>query len=218
MSECGREISQIDGWWWPDADKRARGVILRDVLTDVPRVLKHVRGRTCVVQAGGNVGVYALALADHFRRVITAEPDPTNVHCLWKNIAARDVFKRVDARQIAFGADPGECAIFQVEPDNCGAHRIELKPEGNGVHVLPIDYLGLLTVDCIWLDVEGFELPALKGAAETIEEWSPVVVIEDKGLGAAYGEPPGAAAAWLIERGYSQVDAFGNDKVFKRTS
>jgi FkbM family methyltransferase len=208
-------VSQIDGWWWPDADRRARPVVLRDVLTDVPRVLSHVEGRTCIVQAGGNVGVYALALADYFRRVITVEPDEQNVHCLWKNLAARDVFKRVDARNAAFGEDVGHCVIDAFEPDNCGAHRIA--EADDGVVVLPIDALGLLACDCIWLDVEGFELPALKGAAETIAKWSPVIVIEDKGLGAHFGEPLGAAAAWLLDLGYSQVDAFGNDKIFKRT-
>lgn len=208
-------IAQIDGWWWPEADKRARGVIMRDVQTDVPRFMSHVRGRTCIVQAGGNVGVYPLALADYFRRVVTAEPDPENVACLWRNIEARDVFKRVDARQLAFGAQHDGCRVIAHEPDNVGAHRVE--PVGPIV-MMPIDDLGLLACDAIWLDVEGYELPALKGAAKTIEKWSPVVCIEDKGLNALYGEPPGAAQDWLRARGYVEIDAFGNDKVFKRTS
>jgi FkbM family methyltransferase len=207
-------ITQLDGWWWPEADRRARPVILRDVATDVPRLLRHIEGRTCIVQAGGNVGVYPIALADYFRRVITAEPDPENVACLWRNIAARDVFKRVDARQAAFGEDVSACRVVVVEEDNVGAHRIEI---GGDVVVLPIDLIGLLACDAIWLDVEGFELQALKGAAETIEKWSPVVCIEDKGLCRAYGQREGAAADWLLAQGYSQVDSFGNDRVFKRT-
>jgi hypothetical protein len=107
-------IAQIDGWWWPEADRRARGVILRDVVTDVPRVLGHIEGRACIVQAGGNVGVYPLALADHFRRVITFEPDAENAACLWRNLAARDVFKRVDARQAALGEDISSCRMAPV--------------------------------------------------------------------------------------------------------
>lgn len=208
-------VNQIDGWWWPESDRRGRPVILGDVQADVAALLKHIEGRTCIVQAGGNVGVYPLALADHFRRVITAEPDEANVHCLWKNLAARDVFKRVDARQAAFGETPGACKVVVVEPDNVGAHRVE--PAEDGPVMLPIDLIGLIHCDAIWLDVEGYELQALKGAAETIEAFSPVVCIEDKGLEAAYGTPRGAAIAWLTAQGYRLVDRFGRDKVFKRT-
>lgn len=206
-------ITQIDGWWWPEADRRARPVIVGDAGEAVASILKHIEGRTCIVQAGGNVGVYPLALADHFRRVITAEPDPINAQCLWKNLAARDTFKRVDARQAAFGPEIGDCAMVEVEPDNCGAHRVEA---GGKIVVLPIDALGLLACDAIWLDVEGSELAALKGAEETIAKFRPTIAVEDKGLGAAYGIAAGELQAWIEARGYGLVAEIGNDKVFKR--
>lgn len=206
-------ITQIDGWWWPEADRRARPVIVGDAAEAVASILKHIEGRTCIVQAGGNVGVYPLALADHFRRVITAEPDPVNVQCLWKNLAARDVFKRVDARQAAFGSETGQCDIIEVEPDNCGAHRIG---SGGKIVVMPIDALGLLACDAIWLDVEGSEYDALMGAQETIARFAPTIAFEEKGLGKAYGVPDGAVGEWLRVRGYAEVARIGNDKVFRK--
>lgn len=54
---------QHDGMWWPDADKRARQIITGDCERDVGFILPYIEGRECIVQAGGNVGVYALALA-----------------------------------------------------------------------------------------------------------------------------------------------------------
>lgn len=208
-------IEQVGGLWWPASDRVARAAILRDVEPAMRRMLPHIAGRDCIVQAGGNVGVYPLALADHFRRVVTAEPDPVNAGCLAHNLAARDTFKRVEAHAVAFGAEAGDCQMVEVEPGNCGAHRVE-PTAGLGIPVRRIDDMGLAACDAIWLDVEGFELAALKGARETIDRWSPAIAIEDKGLGAAYGETHGDAPTWLRSLGYSQVDEIGRDKVFRK--
>jgi FkbM family methyltransferase len=207
-------IQQLDGWYWPTTDIHAREVILRDCLPSIETLLKHVPGRDQIVQAGANVGVYPIALTDRFNNVITAEPDPHNFSCLVKNLAARDSLRRVKALDAAFGAETGVCAPLQVEPHNCGAQRVKF---GVGeVTVLTIDDLALEALDCIWLDVEGAELPALKGAARSIERFWPVITVEDKGLHRAFEIPDGALQAWLAERGYEQVDKIGQDKVFKR--
>ena len=71
-------IACIDGWWWPESDVRARPVITGDCDAAIAELLPHIGGRSCIVQAGGNVGVYPIALAKHFDRVVTVEPDPEN--------------------------------------------------------------------------------------------------------------------------------------------
>jgi FkbM family methyltransferase len=207
-------IAQIDGLWWPVADTDARGVLLNDVKTAVPALLKHVRARDCIVQAGGNVGVYPLALAPIFQRVLTFEPDPTNFQCLAKNIAARDSLGRVVALPAALGEARGAAGMHVVKASNCGAHRID--PGGSDVEVLALDELVLPRCDAIYLDVEGYELLALMGARYTIERFSPVLCVEDKGLHRAFGIEDGALQAWLSGLGYEQVDKIGNDKVWKR--
>jgi FkbM family methyltransferase len=50
---------------------------------------------------------------------------------------------------------------------------------GQRTAMLTIDNLGLSNASIIQLDVEGFELSALRGAAQTIERNSPVIMIED---------------------------------------
>lgn len=207
-------LVQRFGLWWPASDVDAQPVITADCAPSIRALLRHVKGRDLIVQAGANVGTYPLALADHFKSVITAEPDPTNFICLVKNLAARDSLKRVVAYDAAFGEEPGVCAPVEVEPRNCGAHRVEF---GDGaVPVITIDSLGLEACDCIWLDCEGSELPALKGAAATIERFSPIIAAEDKGLHRAFGIPDGALQAWLAERGYEQIARIGRDKIFER--
>lgn len=203
------------GWWWPAMDEAARPVILRDCAPSIAQLLTHVSpDRKVIVQAGANVGVYPVALTDHFSAVHTFEPDPVNWACLVKNLAARDSLKRVIARNMALGEEVGVCAPLEVHPRNCGAHRVEYGT--GGVHVTTVDGLGLERCDVIWLDIEGPELLALRGAARTIERFSPVIACEDKGLHRAFGIEDGALQAWLSDRGYEQVDKIGQDKVFKR--
>lgn len=207
-------IVQHDGWWWPQSDSKARPVILRDRDVSIDRMLMHTRGRDLIVQAGGNIGVYPIALADHFQRVVTAEPDPVNAECLKRNIEARDSLKRVETHEAAFGQHETACGVVEVERFNCGAHRVSV---GNGpLKMVTIDSLSLPACDAIWLDIEGAELLALRGAVETIAKFSPVIACEEKGLGAPYGVRDGDIARFLGFYGYEQIDQIGRDKVFKR--
>lgn len=210
------EIIQIDGLWWPMADVSAREVILRDCPRDVAALLAHVPGRDLIVQAGGNVGVYPLALAEHFLGVLTWEADQVNFSCLRRNLALGDEGLSIGAFAAAVGEVDGACDTVVVERGNCGAHRVEFRPNGK-TKVRPIDSVRPTACDAIWLDIEGAELLALKGAAKTIERFSPAIAVEDKGLHRAFGIEDGALQAWLAERGYAQVDKIGRDKIFKRT-
>jgi FkbM family methyltransferase len=207
-------LAKHDGFWWPGDDLKARDVITRDCEPAVAAFLKHFSGRDLIVQAGANVGVYPLALARHFNAVYTAEPDPANYECLKRNLAEHDPGERIVALWAAFGETEGGCTPLVVEAANCGAHRVNFAK--GTIPVWTIDGLELTACDAIWLDIEGAELHALKGAAGTIQQFSPVIAVEDKGLHRAYDIPDGAIREWLTAHGYAEVDRIGNDKVFRR--
>lgn len=207
-------ITQRDGWYWPTDDTKARPSILRAMEPSIKAFMAHVTGRDLIVQAGGNVGVYPLALSDHFRKVVTAEPDKVNFDCLCLNLQARDSLKRVTALNAGVGEANGVCDMVEVEEHNCGAHRVDF-----AVGVIPvwaIDNLPLDACDAIWLDIEGAELSALKGAAKTIARFSPTIGVEDKGLSEAYGVPLGGAGFWLAGLGYQEVAVIGRDKIYRK--
>lgn len=204
------------GWWWPASDENARPVILRDCAPASAALLPHLNAdRRVIVQAGGNVGVYPVALTDHFSMVVTCEPDPVNYQCLVKNLEARDSLHRVVAYHAALGEEPGMCASREVHARNCGAHRVEFHT--GTTPVTTIDTFNLGQCDAIWLDVEGSELFALRGAIQTIKRHSPVIACEDKGLDRQFfGVEPGALQKFLGDLGYEEVDRMGNDKIFRR--
>jgi len=213
---CARHplLANINGLWWPADDRDARPIITHDCDPAIKAILPHIRGRDCIVQAGANVGTYPLALADHFASVITCEPDPTNYMCLGRNLTARDSLNRVSATYGALGEEAGVCTPLVVRPGNCGAHRVDF--DAGVTPVITIDSLDLAACDAIWWDVEGAELPALKGARQTIERFSPTIAVEDKGLHRAFRIEDGALQVWLEALGYTQTGRIGQDKVFRR--
>lgn len=144
------------------------------------------------------MGVYPIALAAHFDRVLTFEPDAENLACLQKNVTAPNVA----VFHAALSSKSGTCGVEAVEPDNCGAHKIV--PNG-GIPTLALDELELDACDLIWLDIEGHEKEAIEGAKMTIERFAPIIILEEKGLGPKAVLP-----------GYSVAGRIGNDTIYRR--
>jgi FkbM family methyltransferase len=209
-------IEQRGEWWWPEDDTEAEAVILRECEHAVPWLLGHVTGRECIVQAGGNVGVYAVALRKHFKIVQTAEPDPTNLQCLVRNLLQNSNDGVVKVYPGGLWSENLLGSIHVHQPGNCGAHQVRPEPRGeNTTSLATIDSLGLTACDAIWLDIEGSELPALKGAERTIALWHPVIVCEEKGIGQAFGYHDAEIEDWLSQRGYSFVERHYSDRLYR---
>lgn len=208
-------IIQIDGIWWPQSDRVARGFILSELGPAIDWLLAHCPDRNCIVQAGGNVGTYPLRLAEHFKKVVTFEPDPDNWKAMTENFKGVPAAKRIEAHNAALGDVEGLCAVLEVEHGNCGAHRINPSDKGT-IPVVTVDGLKLKACDVIFLDIEGFELPALAGAVETIKQFSPVIALEMKRLSDVYGYSDQDTHDFLLELGYDQVAALRNDRLYVR--
>lgn len=181
------QIETRDGLLWPASDRECYRAVIANV-SDVDASIAYAKGRQVAVQAGGNCGVWPRYMAAHFATVYTFEPDPVNFHCLTANVP-----ENVVARMAALGDEPGHVGLI-CDPKNVGAHYIE----GHGpIEVVTIDSLSLAACDLIALDIEGYELKALQGAADTIRRFRPVIQIEDKGLSEKYGTFRGDAERWL---------------------
>ncbi len=207
---------QRDGWWFPDGDETFWRFHPREAARDLPFFLKNVPGRGTVVQAGANVGTYPLYLADHFQRVITFEPDPQSWDCLQANLKPRDCLGRVQAHNMALGEMGGLGQMVSGEnPGNWGARRWEPDDDG-AIFQASIDDYWPDDVAAIWLDIEGLELDALRGARRTIEKWSPWIIAEENGNGSKYGVDEHGIADFLETFGYSVECGIGNDRYYRR--
>ncbi len=197
------------GWAVPDADQCCIQAILAEVC-DLGASLNLCREFRTAIQAGGNVGIYPVAMAQKFNRVYTVEPDAANYKALIINTINQP---KVIIQQAAFGKKHGKAAIDQIIPDNIGAHQIK---EGNEFDVLPIDSLGVIDCDLLQLDVEGSEHEALLGAVSTIEASWPVITLELKGHGQRYGYTDNDTINLLADMGYKIADRVNRDVIFTK--
>lgn len=185
----GIDIKREDGLIWPVRDRETTRAVMASI-DDMNLAITYCKKHDIVVQAGGNCGAWPKYLAQTFRFVYTFEPDYENFYCLTRNCQEPNIFKY----QAALG-DYSDFVNLQKTCHNVGAHYIE----GKGpIPVMPIDSLHLPTCDCIFLDIEGYELKAILGAAKTIKKFRPVIHAEDKGLSEKYGSNKGDIEKFLI--------------------
>jgi FkbM family methyltransferase len=198
-----------DAFLWPSNDRLGAPGILMDA-EYIDQFMRQLDRRRTVVQAGGNVGIYPAHLAEYFDEVHTFEPDAQNFACLSHNL--NGLKGKIAAYHAALGADDGTCRTEAHQAENVGA--IIVKPNGD-VPMRTVDDLGLETCDLIWLDVEGMEEEALRGAEATVMRSRPAVIIEENEMPLLHGLSLGGARAWLEERGYRRTLKLGNDAMFQ---
>jgi FkbM family methyltransferase len=150
-----------------------------------------VPDRRVVVQAGGCVGIWPLALAQTFDRVYTAEPAPENFALLAENIADTP---SITAWPVALGAETRGVGLARPKPMP-GLWRVA----GDGP--IPMVRLDAILpdgpVDAIVLDVEGSELAAWQGAEALLARWQPLLWFEAR-------EHTAALEAFLAAHGYGR--------------
>ena len=172
-------MKQVGGFWWPDEESVCTTLLL-DEVEDLDVAISYCRNTRTVIQAGGNVGVYPVYLSDTFDKVRTFEPSQGNFDLLLLNTGA---IRNIRVVGCALGEKIKRAGIYGYK-SNCGGSYLG---DGTDVSVVSIDSLGLKDVDLIQLDVEGYERHALNGAANTIEECQPVIMVENRGHDKRYG-------------------------------
>lgn len=138
---------------------------------------------------GAHRGILTKRLCDKFEIVHAFEPT--------------DLAKLIDPRAIvhnvAVGRYPGYCSMQEGQENNGQTHVVE----GQTVAVVNIDSLGL-NPDFIKIDVEGYEFDVLRGARDTLEQYRPVLMVEENHLCKRYGHKESDASDFLLSIGYKR--------------
>jgi len=165
-------------WVTPVGDTKTVSAIELEWKNKAKTIIDLCKNKDVVVQAGGNLGIFPTYLSKSFEKVITFEPIHKNYICLLENISG---IHNISVYNYGLGDKYANTKIFKEVPQNCGAIRLEYDEDGN-IPIIPLDELTFDAVDLIWLDVEGFEVKALKGAKKTIKKYEPILVAENNGL------------------------------------
>jgi FkbM family methyltransferase len=134
---------------------------------------------------GANVGYYALQFAYWIRpsgRVVAFEPNPGPRAVLERQIAVNDLSGRVEVVAAAIADASGETALYLPASDRQGLDGLSRlgNPDrslASAFRAITVPMISLdefcdarpeLLPDCILIDIEGFEIAALRGARRLI--------------------------------------------------
>ena len=186
---------------------------------------KYINLDSIVLEAGCHIGTHTLKLASLCKHLHAFEPLPSSNKLLNYNLKTNNITNvslyceglsdLIGKTQYAWVLEfnPG-CAGLMNNPMPMNCSKPIDKPIN--VKLTTIDTLNLQKLDFIKLDIEGYELNALKGAEETIKKHKPVLCIEifDQWLerfDTTSTEVQGYIANVL---GYTQVAKYSSDYIY----
>lgn len=210
-----RVPKSASGWDWDGfvGDPHALKFAKRE-LVNLHAAIKRVKTRRVAVQAGGNQGLWPKYLAQWFASVITFEPDAENFARMQQNAPETNITRY----RAALGEAPASVGLGRDRRDGSrGAfHSGIVHVHGDGdVPMMRLDDLQLPVCDLIYLDIEGYELFALRGAVETIARCRPVIAVEVNQNLRFFGLTPDDMSAFFFEQGYQYVTTLAkNDRVY----
>jgi FkbM family methyltransferase len=204
------------GWTFPDIDSH-----FRDSVGEFPETtyqqgaldaaFKYVKNFNVAIDAGANIGLQSVRLAQRFNQVHSFEPTTVNYDCLINNAKH---FSNIQVYKTGLG-EREESAIIKlpIESKNCGAFSIvdfnnnEDSVFTENIEIVPLDKFQLFP-DFIKIDTQGFELFILKGAENTLKN-KPVLLLECEKK-----QEKQLISNYLIPLGYSIIETVRKDSIW----
>ena len=161
------------------------GLIARRILSSTRNPEKHLepymnpRRNGCFVDVGANVGLWTLYMLKKKIQVYAFEPSPRPYKILKEHEKRYSDLLRVypvalgeteNVAQLLLHHQPGHDSLLNTEHDFTG-FSLE-------VNVKTLDSFNLQNIGLIKIDTEGYEVPVLLGAKETILKNKPRLIIE----------------------------------------
>lgn len=182
----------------------------------LPRIGALIKPDMVVYDVGAFIGDHTAFYASKAARVFAFECNPEAFRCLKSNVTEK--LHNATACLVAIGDDVSG-GVLQSET-NAGASF--LWSEATNIHSVPgnvstsLDFLritwAMLYPHLIKLDIEGWEVRALRGARETITCCHPIIVCEvNAGALQRAGTSPGELYVLLSNYGYTMRDLFTDE-------
>jgi FkbM family methyltransferase len=211
MFEKCKTVSLLDqNWFWPAKDRKALKYFSDRTNSNAPQeIAKFCKQHRAVIQAGGHCGLYPFQYSKIFENVYTFEPEELNHFCLTTNLQG---IENVRIERCALGAEESSISL-NINEKNCGNHSVDLSTDGT-IPLKKIDKFKIENVDLIHLDLEGFELFALKGAQKTIKKYKPVIVLETNNFCENFNYTIDELEEWLDSINYTRLVKWPDDRVY----
>jgi len=171
-------IDGLTDWVWPKDDTGLWDGPKDDWNKVRPFILDQCDNFHTAVQAGGGCGMYPRLLSQMFQRVYTFEPDAYNFYCLANNCKEANIFKF----NAVLSDKHRTITLNNPDPTNRGTGAINMADHAllhsGPIPGLMIDDFSFEKLDLIYLDIEGSEKYAIKGAKNSINRHLPMIACE----------------------------------------
>ena len=160
-------------------------------LSQIFVIVDRLQSGSIIIDGGANAGFFTIPVANRVRgrdiRILSFEPQRRIFSGLAGSLAINNL-DHVMAFNAALGAEPGWRRVAEVDysqPQDFGLVQVNgetqdqrdwLDPQQ--CEITTVDSLSLPRLDFLKLDVEGFEIAALWGGRDTIQQHRPWIWIE----------------------------------------
>lgn len=163
-------------WDWVKSNYIKKGLVWEP---HIERLFQqYVREGDTVIDIGGHIGTHTMALSRYVGftgKVHVFEPQAKLFTELLVN-ASLNGCENVYPHRVALGSSEGIAYIDHPCATNEGMAQISSK--GEKVKVKTLDSFDISNVSLIKIDIEGYEIEALKGAMITLQRNQPVMIVE----------------------------------------
>jgi len=162
--------------------------------------LSYVNKYRVCLDIGSNIGQWTRPLSEKFESVVCFEPNPNFRECFIRNITETNVLLW------PYGLSDKEHKAKQ------DFNSTQLQNEPGNIDCRTLDSFGLTKVDFVKIDVDGFEVPLLNGAKDTLTKNNPVINIEMKRE--KRSDVVAKCVSILKELGYKFVNRTKSDEIW----
>lgn len=206
-------MRDINGIWLPDHEEHLQHYAAMGPhgkwtyqANKLLEALKFIQCARTAIDVGGHCGLWSKELVKMFDHVHAFEPVAEHRECFTLNVKSNNY----TLHACALGDKDGSVNIHTSHGQS-GDSWVD----GDGdIPLKRLDDFGLMDVDFMKLDCEGYELFALRGGEEMLKKCHPVIIVEQKpGRGKKFGLHDTAAVTYLQGLGYKLKKEISGDYI-----
>jgi FkbM family methyltransferase len=211
-------MKRIGSWYMPTEENTIQADMIGDDYqkqqqTEFLNIILPNYNGGAAVDVGAHIGLWSRRLAECFDHVYAYEPIRELAECYRRNMTKNNYH----LREIGLSDRAGTLSILYDATGSQNTH-INCSVDHAGTRIIEVETLDqqtLPTVAYIKMDVEGWELPILKGARNIMERDHPFISVEAKNtVLRRYGQNKQDLHQYLESQGYRRLHKVANDVLY----
>ena len=153
------------------------------------KVLTHLlKDDSVFIDIGANIGLYSLRATDKIKEkgeVIGFEPFIENFKQLKKHVVSNNLSTIITIENVAIGESEGKLQLYysdKIQNRGMVSAVYQENAKSYEVEMMRLDdycaHKNINTINCVKIDVEGYEMNVLKGMTNVLLQFQPILLLE----------------------------------------